>query len=202
MRPGTKTRQKSHLRTFALAAVVTWVLGTCAFIYFFPHMFYNAARRAIVKHGLGIKAGGIPVNTLYAMPALASPSLSKSVWVLTGNHDTLYTVGVLDLGKGPEILHVPDMAGRYYSIEFVDPWLGIFADVGRRTTGTRAGDYLVSGPHWKGALPERVKQIVSPNNAALVIARVLVERDGDLSTAYGLAKQIQLTPQSGWRPGR
>ena len=141
----------NHLFTFCTAVIVAWVLGTCAFVYFWPHMFYNTARRAVVQRGLGIKPGGIPVNTLYAMPALASPSLSKSVWVRTGNRDTLYTVGGLDLGKGPEILHVPDMAGRYYSIEFVDPWLDIFADIGRRTTGTRAGDYLISGPYWKGS---------------------------------------------------
>jgi hypothetical protein len=191
---------KRYLLTFAVAALVVWASGTFALIYFYPHVFYNAARRAVVKRGLGIKAGGIPVNTLYALPALASPSLSKSPWVLTGNRDTLYTVGVLDLGKGPEILHVPEMAGRYYSIEFVDPWLDIFADVGRRITGTRAGDYLISGPHWNGPLPEGVTKIASPNNSVLVIGRVLVEGDGDLSTAYGLAKQIQLTPQSRWRP--
>ena len=86
------------------------------------------------------------------------------------------------------------MTGRYYSVEFVDPWLDVFAYVGRRTTGTRAGDYLISGPDWKGSPPEGVKQIVSPGNAALVIGRVLVERDDDLSTAYGLAKEMQLTP--------
>lgn len=183
-----------HVFIFCAAAVVAWVLGTCALIYFWPHMFYNAARRAVVKRGLGIKAGGIPVNTLYAMPALASPSLSKSAWVRTGNRDTLYMVGGLDLGKGPEIVRVPDMAGRYYSIEFVDPWLDIFADVGRRTTGTRAGDYLISGPHWQGVVPAGVTKIVSPSNSVLLIARVLVEGDGDLSTAYNLEKQIQLVP--------
>ena len=39
-----------------------------------------------------------------------------------------------------------------------------------------------------------MKQISSPNNSVLVIGRVLVESDSDLPTAYGLAKQIQLTP--------
>jgi hypothetical protein len=86
------------------------------------------------------------------------------------------------------------MAGRYYSIEFVDPWFDVFADVGRRTTGTRAGDYLISGPHWKGAAPEGATNLVSPNNSVLLIGRVLVEGDGDLSTAYNLAKQIQVVP--------
>jgi hypothetical protein len=108
---------------------------------------------------------------------------------------------VLDLAKGPEILHVPDMAGRHYSIEFVDPWLDIFADVGRRTIGTRAGDYLISGPLWKGAVPEGMIKIVSPNNSVLLIGRVLVEGDGDLSTAYNLAKQIQVVPLTIRQPG-
>lgn len=186
-----------HFFTFCTVTIVAWVLGTCALVYFYPHMFYNAARRAIVKRGLGIKAGGIPVNTLYATPALASPLLSNSIWVRTGNRDTLYAVGVLDLSKGPEMLHVPEMAGRYYSIEFVDPRLDVFADVGRRTTGTRAGDYLVSGPGWHGKLSDRVTQIASPDNSVLLLGRVLVKSDSDLTTAYGLTKQIELTPLTG-----
>jgi len=184
---------KHHLLIFAVAALVAWAPGTFAFIYFYPNIFYNGVRRA-VERGAGIKAGGIPVNTLYAMPALASPSISKSDLIRTGNRDTLYTVGWLDLSKGPQVLHVPDMDGRYYSIEFVDPWLDIFANVGRRTTGTRAGDYLISGPHWKGIVPEGVTKIVSPSNSVLLIGRVLVEGDGDLSTAHNLAKQIQVVP--------
>jgi hypothetical protein len=45
-------------------------------------------------------------------------------------------------------------------------------------------------------------QISSPNNSVLVFGRVLVESDSDLSTAYDLSKQIQLTPLSGWQPGQ
>ncbi len=86
----------------------------------------------------------------------------------------------------------------YYFLytEFVDSWGDVFAYVGRRTTGTQAGDYLISGPSWKGNLPEGVMQIVSPDNKVLLIGRVLVENDSDLTTAYGLSKQIQLTPLS------
>jgi hypothetical protein len=43
-------------------------------------------------------------------------------------------------------------------------------------------------------------QISSPNNSVLVLGRVLVESDSDLSTAYDLSKQIQLTPPSSWQP--
>jgi hypothetical protein len=109
--------------------------------------------------------------------------------------DTLPTVGWLDLSRGPQILHVPDMLNRYYSVQFTDPSKNTnFAYVGKRTTGTEAGDYLVSDPGWKGVVPQGMSQISSPNNSVLVLGRVLVESDSDLATAYGLAKQIQLTP--------
>ena len=58
----------------------------------------------------------------------------------------------------------------------------------------QAGDYLISGPHWKGVVPERMTKIVSPNNAVLLIGRVLVEGDGDLPTAHALTQQIQVVP--------
>jgi hypothetical protein len=126
------------------------------YIYFLPHLFYNRLERVIVQRGLGFtttggSSSGIPVNTLYAMPDLASPSTTTSSLLLTGtNHATLYTTGWLDLSQGPQVLHVLDMAHRYYSIEFVDPWDDVFAYVGRLTTGTQAGDYLISGPGWHG----------------------------------------------------
>jgi hypothetical protein len=87
------------------------------------------------------------------------------------------------------------MANRYYSVQFTDPSNNTnFAYVGKRITGTEAGDYLIVGPGWKGAVPQGMKQIASPNNSVLVIGRVFVENDSDISTAYALAKQIQLTP--------
>ena len=183
-----------HLFTFGLVMLVAWGIGTFPFIYFNPHFMYGLFQRAIVQNGLG--GGPIPVNTLYAVPNLDSPSMTGSKLLTTGaNHDTLYIGGWLDLSKGPQVLHVPDMAGRYYSVQFTDPWDGTdFAYVGKRTTGTEAGDYLISGPGWQGTVPQGMKQISSPNNSVLVIGRVLVESDSDLATAYGLSKQIQLTP--------
>jgi hypothetical protein len=187
--------------------IVAWGFGTYAYIYLFPHLFYNRLERIILQRGIGAtttggSSSGIPMNTLYAMPDLASPATSTSNLMLTGtNHDTLYAIGWLDLSKEPQVLHVPDMAGRYYSIEFVDPWNNVFAYVGRRTTGTLAGDYLVIGPGWQGTVPEGIADIFSPNNAVLLIGRVLVESESDLAYAYALEKQIHLTPLSQWQPG-
>ena len=56
-----------------------------------------------------------------------------------------------------------------------------------------------TGFHWKpGMGKHRTGRggVLPPNNAVPVIGRVLVESDSDVSTAYGLAKQIQLMPLS------
>ena len=195
-----RSRWKVHLLTFAVTVLVVWIVGTCAYIYFSPRLIYSRVENAVVSHGLGGSGSpGIPINALYTQPTLASPSSSNTLEA-TENRDTLYTVGCLDLSKGPMVLHVPDMAGRYYVVQFLDPWGTVFAYVGRRTTGTQAGDYLISGPGWKGTVPAGVKQIVSADNTVFLIGRTLVYSDSDLATAYGLAKQIQVTPLSQWQP--
>jgi hypothetical protein len=192
-----------HLLIFGPIMVVTWFLV----IYFWPRMILSVFKRGILIKGMG--EGPIPVNTLSTEPqALFAdplhPPASASKLMTTGvNRDTLITVGWLDLGEGPQVLHVPDMAGRYYSVQFTDPSKNTnFAYVGKRTTGTQAGDFLTTGPGWKGTVPQGMKQVSSPNNSVLVLGRVFVESERDLSTAYDLSKQLQLTPLCGWQPNR
>jgi hypothetical protein len=192
-----------NLFTFGSVIIVAWGLGTFALIYFWPHLMLYGIKRLITQHGVDANtSSGIPINTLYAVPNRASPSATSKI-LTTGTDDVLYLVGWLDLSKGPQVLHVPDFSGRYYSVQFTDPSDGAaFAYVGTRTTGTQAGDYLITGLGWKGQEPSGMTQISSPNNSVLVIGRVLVESDSDLSTAYDLSKQIQLTPLSGWQPSQ
>lgn len=178
--------------------VVAWVISTLVLIYFWPHFVSNHFKKAITIQGFG--NGPIPINTLYTEPQAVfadplHPPASGSKLMTTGvNHDTLLTAGWLDLSKGPQVLHVPDFSERYYSVQFTDPFNIDFAYVGTRTTGTQAADYLITGPGWQGEVPGGMTQISSPNNSVLVLGRVLVKDDIDLSSAYDLAKQIQLSP--------
>jgi hypothetical protein len=183
----------SQVIPLAIAAVIVWALGTPAFIYFWPRITVTGFKRAILKRGFG--GGPIPVNTLYAAPNVSSASASNASLLAVGTDDVLYVAGWLDLKNGPQVLHAPDMAGRYYSVQLTDPATSSnFAYVGKRTTGTKAGDYLLSGPGWKGTVPDGMKRISSPNNSVLVIGRVFVASPGDQPTAYALAKQLQLAP--------
>jgi len=188
-----------HLLLFGLVAVA----ACFAAIYMWPRVMLSVYKRAILVKGFG--EGPVPVNTLYTEPAavfadpLRAAPTSGSNLITTGvNRDTLLMAGWLDLRPGPQVLHVPDMAGRYYSVQLTDPSTNTnFAYVGKRVTGTEAGDYVISGPRWTGSVPQGMTRISSPNNSVLILGRTLVESDADVSAAYALSKQIHLTRLGG-----
>jgi hypothetical protein len=181
---------RSEIITLAVASVVVWVLGAPRFIYLWPRLTVNGFKTAIIKRGFC--GGPIPVNTLYAEPRVSSAMPSGSL-PATRTDDVLYVAGWLDLKNGPQVLHVPDMTGRYYSLQFTDPSSSAsFTYVGKRATGTKAGDFLLSAPGWAGPVPGGMTQISAPHNSVLVIRRVFVEGQTDGPTAYALAQQIRL----------
>lgn len=177
----------------AVAAGIVWLLGTFVFIYFWPQITVGGFKRAIVKRGFG--GGPVPVNTLYAVPHRSSQSASTGSLMAVGTDDLVYIGGWLDLEAGPLVLHVPEMAGRYYSVQFTDPSSGAnVAYVGKRTTGTDAGAFLVCERTRPGNEPIGMTRIEVPHRSALVIGRVFAADDDDRDVAYALAKQIELTP--------
>src|SRR5690349_6638337 len=184
-----------HLLLFGAVAAAACFL----FIYLWPRLMLTLYKRAILSKGFG--EGPIPINTLYqepkavfADPLRAAPATGSNLITTGVNRDTLYTVGWLDLRNGPQVLHVPDMAGRYYSVQLTDPSNNTnFAYVGKRATGTEAGDYAICGPAWSGSVLSGMTRISSPNNSVLVAGRTLVKDNADLSTAYELSKQIRLS---------
>ena len=177
----------------ALAAVIVWPLGTFVFVYLWPRITVGGFRRAILSRGFG--GGPIPVNTLYAVPERPSDSASSSSLMAVGTDDLLYIGGWLDAQAGPRVLHVPEMHGRYYSLQFTDPVSGSnFAYVGKRTTGTNAREFLVCERTWTGSVPDGMTRIDVPHRSALVIGRVFAADDDDRRAAYALARQIQLAP--------
>lgn len=184
-----------HVLIFGAVMVVTWLVV----LSLWPRLLLYVFKRAILVRGFG--DGPVPINTLYTEPQklfaepLAAQTASSSNLMTVGvNHDTLLRGGWLDLSRGALVLHVPDMLERYYSVQFTDPSNNTnFAYVGTRTTGARAGDYLITGRKWQGVVPGGMRRISSPNDSVLVIGRVLVKSESDLAIAHALAEQIRLT---------
>ena len=53
---------------------------------------------------------------------------------------------------------MPDEEDRYFLMPMLDGWTNVFQVPGKRTTGNKAQKYAITGPGWKGELPEGVKE--------------------------------------------
>ncbi len=118
--------------------------------------------------------------------------------VVTPNNDTLYTNAWLDLSDGPLVMNVPDTAGRYYVLGFLDFFTNPFAHVGQRLTGTAARRFLITGPDWRGELPAEFAapgaHIQSPTNGVWIIGRILVDGEHDIPQVHAQQDQFTLQP--------
>ena len=133
----------------------------------------------------------LDVNGIAHGRALVDPTRRV---VTTPNNDTLYSRTILDLSVGPVSVHVPDTQGRYYSLAFYDIFSNAFAYVGRRTTGTREGSFVVVGPGWNGELPANARVIRAPCHDVLVLTRVLVDGEADLPSAHAVQDGVRIAP--------
>ncbi|WP_094676502.1 DUF1254 domain-containing protein [Hydrocoleum sp. CS-953] len=119
-------------------------------------------------------------------------------------NDTLYSLAVLYLGNEPIILSVPELSERYYTMEMTDFLADNFAYVGKRATGTEAGNYAIVGPNWEGELPPGVKEIEGPSATpwAFLTGRTMVTEEerqtGDREEPHRIQNMYRLTPLSQW----
>jgi hypothetical protein len=134
-----------------------------------------------------------PMNQFAHMKSFPKPDDQLTVH---GNVDTLYSLAFLDLSNEPIVLHVPDTAGRYYMMPMLDAWTNVFVSLGKRTTGTKAGDFAIVGPHWQGEVPRGVKSVKAPTNNVLIAGRTQVNNKADMPAVHAIQKQYTLTPLS------
>ena len=114
--------------------------------------------------------------------------------VVAPNVDTLYSVAVLDLRSGPEMLTVPEIHDRYYVYQFLDMYTQSFAYVGTRATAGRAGSWVVAAPGWHGQVPAGDSVIRSSTPVVFLLGRFLVSGVADLPATRAMMTQVRLAP--------
>ncbi|MEW6659250.1 MAG: DUF1254 domain-containing protein [Thermodesulfobacteriota bacterium] len=134
-----------------------------------------------------------PINQFIHIWSFPDPNLTI---IVSPNADTLYSTAIVDLSREPLILHVPDTGGRYYLMQIMDAWSNVIAAPGKRTTGTKAGDFAIAGPGWQGNLPPGVKKIQSPTNLVWIIGRTQCNGKADYAAVNAIQRQYSLTPLS------
>lgn len=174
-----------------------YTLGVQAYVYGFPWVYLPTIRWLWVTQPVDPKTSPYaPVNVFWHARNLVDASYRDGG---SPNNDTLYSPAWLDVTDEPIILSVPDMGDRYYAFEIAGMDSDNFAYVGKRTTGSKAGNYAITGPGWKGTLPEGVIALEPSRTPwVLVFGRTLVDGPEDLSNVNKLQDQYRLTPLSLW----
>jgi hypothetical protein len=104
-----------------------------------------------------------------------------------------------DVSKEPWIVTIPDMQGRYYLFPMLDGWTDVFQVPGKRTTGTGAQKYAITGPGWKGDLPTEVTEYASPTGLVWVLSRTYCTgTPEDYKAVHALQDQITAVPLSSY----
>jgi hypothetical protein len=165
-----------------------------AYIYFYPLVTMDVTRKQLtnVEPGKGI---GAPMNVLYNVPAFPSADMRQ---VVRPNFDTLYSFGYVDVTKEPMVVSVPDTGGRYYLLPMLDMWTDVFASPGWRTTGTQAGNFLLTPRGWSGTVPAGFARIEAPTPYVWIIGRTKTDGPEDYDAVHKIQAGYKITPLSEW----
>jgi hypothetical protein len=166
-----------------------------AYVYFYPLVSMDITRKQSTNIEAGKEFAKGPMNMFVSVPEYPSADLKIVVRV---NFDTLYSIAWLDLTKEPQVVSAPDTAGRYYLLPMLDMWTDVFASPGWRTTGTKAGNFLVTPPGWTGTVPEGMTHLPAPTPYIWVIGRTKTDGAADYAAVHKIQAGYKVTPLSGW----
>jgi hypothetical protein len=143
-----------------------------AYVYAYPLVTMEYTRRALTnaEKPEGTKA---PMGQFVRLREYPNASFKD---VTAPNADTLYTQAWFDVSKEPWIVSFPDMNGRYALFPMLSGWTDVFQVPGKRTTGTGAQKYAITGPGWSGTLPTGVTEYKSPTGIVWLLGRILLHR--------------------------
>lgn len=170
-------------------------LAIDAYIYAYPLVTMEMTRRVMtnVEKPAGSKAPMGQFARLRNYPAVDDHSVTAP------NADTLYTLTWLDVSKEPWIVSIPDMKDRFFLFPMLDGWTNVFQDPGKRTTGTKAQKYAITGPGWTGTLPAGVTEFKSPTSMVWILGRIYCTgTPEDYKAVHALQDQVSAVPLSAW----
>jgi hypothetical protein len=176
-------------------------LGSQAYQYGVPLLDTDRIFRTATSVSKPDTKGHAPVNRFSHARKLANADARD---VVAPNHDTLYSMGWLDLSKQPEVLEIPSSIKRFFTFEFVSPWTENFANIGSATGQQRGGDFAIVGPDFKGKLPKGVKKIRSPYDRVWMIGRTYIKNEKDAKKVNKIQDSYGLVPLNkygkDWKP--
>jgi uncharacterized protein (TIGR03000 family) len=172
-------------------------LGMGAYFYGLPIVLMDVTKDVMTAVPAPNAEGtAAPVNQFAKMPGYVSPDFKTVVRV---SLNSLWSTAWLDLGPEPVVLTVPNTKDRYYVMSVMSMWTNVFGSMGKRATGTGAGNFLIVGPDWKGTPPPDIKETYrSPTRLAWLLGQTQANGPMDLAAVNAIQKDYKLTPLSAW----
>jgi hypothetical protein len=172
--PTTETVQKVYDN-------LDYVRGVDAFM----NSFSGASAYAIRE---GFHSIGAQDNTV----VIFSKLMDSNSLFLTANADTIYTLAILDLTKGPLVIEVPPMALGTLN----DMWFGWIIDIGGPGPDRgEGGKYLILPPDYDGPLPDSGFHVGrSRTTHVLYAVRAFMENNDPKPAVAAIKKSLKIYP--------
>src|SRR5262245_12760521 len=182
-------------RDQALSEEEAFKLGTEAYVYGYPLITMEMTRR-VMTNAATPKDNHAPMGQFYNARTYPDASFRD---VTAPNADTLYSTAWVDLAKEPYVLSLPDEGDRYFLMPMLDGWTNVFQVPGKRTTGTKAQTYVITGPNWSGKVPEGMTEYTAPTNLVWILGRTYCTGTSeDYRACHTLMDKYVLTPLSAY----
>ncbi|MBR0793716.1 DUF1254 domain-containing protein [Bradyrhizobium manausense] len=170
-------------------------LATDAYVFGYPLVTMEITRR-VVTNMASVEGTRGPMGQFVKLRTYPDANFKD---VTAPNADTLYTTAWIDVGDEPWVLSIPDMKDRYFLFPMLDGWTNVFQVPGKRTTGTKAQTYAITGPGWKGTLPAGVKEYKSSTSIVWILGRIYCTgTQEDYAAVHAAQDEFKLVPLSAY----
>jgi hypothetical protein len=172
-------------------------LAKSAFVYAIPLALMDMTKKKVIDV-VKFKEGEMkaPINQLTISTTFPDAKFRD---VVRPNADTYYHAGFLDMSGDALVLTVPNTNGRYYLLPMLDAYGNVFSSPGKRTTGTNADTFLITGPKWTGTAPAGMKQIKTPTDMVWLLGRIQVNSAADgAKVVVPIEREMKIIPLSAW----
>lgn len=170
-------------------------IGVEAYVYGYPLVTMEMTRR-VMTNVAAPSGTHAPMGQFLLMRKYPDAAFKD---VTAPNADTLYSTAWIDLAKEPYVLSLPDENDRYFLMPMLSGWTDVFEVPGKRTTGTKAQSYAITGPNWKGTLPAGLKELKAPTNMVWILGRTYCTgTPEDYKACHAIMDQYKLVPLSSY----
>jgi hypothetical protein len=166
-------------------------LAAEAYVYLYPLVTMEATRRQVTNADAATRPGMGPPGQFHHIRQFPDADFRA---VVRPNFDTLYSSAWVDLSAGPVRISSADTGDRYFMLPMLDMWTDVFANPGKRTTGTGAQSFVLVGPGGAGGVEVDGEVIEAPTPWVWIIGRTQTNGPADYEAVAAVQDGFTIEP--------